>query len=96
MIGSMSKENREVLLEKARQSLDEKRKWAEENLRMQYADETHWEGLARECGVKLTQEQKIELLVEAVLRLYGNLSILPPRDAEIVEMLNKILEEGEK
>jgi len=44
----------------------------------------------------LTQEQKIELLIEAVLRLYGNLSILPTRDAEIVEMLNKILEGGEK
>lgn len=44
----------------------------------------------------MTQEQKIKILTEAVLRLYGNLSILPPRDAEIVEMLNKILEEGEK
>jgi len=44
----------------------------------------------------LTPGQKIELLIEAVLRLYGNLSILPTRDAEIVEMLNKILEEGDK
>lgn len=44
----------------------------------------------------MTQEQKIEILIEAVLRLYGNLSILPPRDAEIVEMLNKIVEGGEK
>ena len=42
----------------------------------------------------MTQEQKIKILTEAVLRLYGNLSILPPRDAEIVEMLNKIVEEG--
>lgn len=25
----------------------------------------------------MTQEQKIEILIEAVLRLYGNLSILP-------------------
>jgi len=41
----------------------------------------------------MTQEQKIEILIEAVLRLYGNLAILPPRDVEIVEMLNKILEE---
>lgn len=44
----------------------------------------------------MTPGQKIELLVEAILRLYGNLSILPTRDAEIVEMLNKILEGGEK
>lgn len=44
----------------------------------------------------MTPEQKIEILTQAVLRLYGNLSILPPRDAEIVEMLNKILEGGEK
>lgn len=44
----------------------------------------------------MTQEHKIETLAEAVLRLYGNLSILPTRDAEIVEMLNKILEEGDK
>ena len=45
----------------------------------------------------MTPGQKIELLVEAILRLYGNLSILPPRDIEIVEMLNKIVEgEGEK
>ena len=44
----------------------------------------------------MTPGQKIELLIEAVLRLYGNLSILPTRDAEIVEMLNKILEEGDK
>ena len=40
----------------------------------------------------MTQEQKIELLIEAVLRLYGNLSILPPRDVEIREMLIKIVE----
>lgn len=44
----------------------------------------------------MTPEQKIEILTQAVLRLYGNLSILPPRDVEIVEMLNKILEEGDK
>lgn len=41
--------------------------------------------------MKMTQEQKIELLSEAVLRLYGNLSILPPRDVEIREMLIKIV-----
>lgn len=39
----------------------------------------------------MTLEQKIEILTEAVLRLYGNLSILPPRDVEIKEMLSKIV-----
>ena len=45
--------------------------------------------------MEMSQEQKIELLIEAVLRLYGNLSILPPRDVEIREMLNKIVKGGE-
>ena len=44
----------------------------------------------------MTPGQKIEIIIEAVLRLYGNLSILPTRDVEIVEVLNKILEGGEK
>lgn len=44
----------------------------------------------------MTPEDKIQIIAEAVLRLYGNLSILPPRDAEIVELLNKILGEGGK
>ena len=45
--------------------------------------------------MKMTQEQKIEIIIEAVLRLYGNLSILPTRDAEIVEILNEILDGGD-
>lgn len=44
----------------------------------------------------MTPEDKIQIIAEAVLRLYGNLSILPTRDAEIVEMLNKIVEEGDE
>jgi len=44
----------------------------------------------------MTDKEKLAIVIEAVLRLYGNLSILPTRDAEIVEMLNKILEEGDK
>lgn len=44
----------------------------------------------------MTPEDKIQIIAEAILRLYGNLSILPKRDVEIVEMLNKIVEGEEK
>lgn len=75
MIGSMSKEDRELLLEKARQSRDEKRKWAEENLRMQYADETHWEGLAREKGVKLPQKHIPNTELKYMKRMIKSLGV---------------------
>lgn len=42
----------------------------------------------------MTDKEKLAIVVEAVLKLYGHISILPTRDAEIVEMLNRILKEG--
>ena len=54
---NLSKEERAILLEKARVSREEKLKYAEENLQMSYGeDDDHWTKLAKKHGIRLPQK----------------------------------------
>jgi hypothetical protein len=53
MLTNLTTEERQIMQDKARGSKEAKRKWANENLKLSYADETHWRALASEVGFRL-------------------------------------------
>ena len=53
MITDLTPEERKINLEKARLAMAEKKAWAEQNLRQEYADEPYWRKLASKHGVAM-------------------------------------------
>ena len=50
---TLSAEDKERMLQQAAESREQKRKWAENNLRTSYPDEPHWQALASEYNIRL-------------------------------------------
>ncbi len=52
-LNNLSPEQRQEMLQKAKESRKIKAKWAQENLKQDYLDESHWRDLAKKHGYKL-------------------------------------------
>ncbi len=55
----MTPEERALVLQKAQETKLEKKRFAEENLKVEYEDENHWRSLASELGIRLPQKYEV-------------------------------------
>lgn len=66
---NMTPEHRLEMQVKAMASKEAKRKWANENLKLTYADEPHWRSLASEAGFRLAPSYEPSTNVKYIRRL---------------------------
>ena len=52
---TLSAEDRERMQQQAAETREQKKKWAEDNLRTSYPDEPHWQALASEYNIRLPE-----------------------------------------
>ena len=70
---NITPEQRAEMVEKAKQARHEKRQWAQENLTLEYADESHWRELASKYGYRMPNkhEKASSKFVNRFLKKFG-------------------------
>lgn len=69
MLTNLTQEERLEMQAKAKASKEAKRNWANENLKLSYADESHWRSLASEAGFRLAPSYEPSTNVKYIRRL---------------------------
>ena len=59
MLGEMTQEQRLIAQQKAQASRDAKKVFAEENLKLSYADDSYWTDKASDLGIRLPQKHDV-------------------------------------